>query len=231
MTRSDPILEGYLEQVSWKIMGHYPESIRTLIRGRSGVYALYRGERLYYVGLATNLMGRLSGHLRDRHKGLWDTFSVFLTARSEQSHIRELEALLLRIVSPKGNRVSGRLRQATNLYPALATAMSLRDERLRAALLGGTVAKRLRRRQATAGTKGAAALRGLAGKRLALRGTNRDTTHTAALRVDGQVSYGGALYTSPTAAARAAVGRAVNGWWFWHYKRDGEWVQLRELRR
>jgi type I restriction-modification system DNA methylase subunit len=34
---------------------------------RHGVYALYRGNRLYYVGLASNLRSRLNTHLRDRH--------------------------------------------------------------------------------------------------------------------------------------------------------------------
>lgn len=81
-------------------MEQYPAVIQTLIRGKSGVYALYNGDRLYYVGLASNLMGRLKGHVRDRHEGLWNRFSVYLTAHSEQSHIRELDALLLRITKP-----------------------------------------------------------------------------------------------------------------------------------
>lgn len=230
MPQSSPILEGFLEQVSWKIMNDYPETIRGMIRGRSGVYALYRGERLYYVGLATNLMGRINGHLRDRHKGLWDRFSVYLTARTEQSHIRELEALLLRIVNPKGNRVLGRLRQTRNLYPELAKTMAQRDAHRRAALLGGAVARRLRRRQAAKGKKGAAALKGIAGRRIALRGLHKGVTHRATLRVDGQVRYDGKLYGSVSAAARAAVGRHTNGWHFWRYKHNGEWRRLNQLR-
>ena len=41
-----------------------------MIKRRAGVYALYRKqEKLYYVGLASNLMGRSKAHLRDRHTG------------------------------------------------------------------------------------------------------------------------------------------------------------------
>jgi predicted GIY-YIG superfamily endonuclease len=40
----------------------YSGSIGALIKGHAGIYALYKGERLYYVGLATNLMGRVKQH-------------------------------------------------------------------------------------------------------------------------------------------------------------------------
>jgi hypothetical protein len=65
----------------------------------------------------------------------------------------------------------------------------------------------------------------------ATQGEHKETTHRATLRLDGQVRYGDALYASPSAAARAAVGRNMNGWWFWHFRHKGEWVRLRELRR
>lgn len=55
--------------------------------------------------------------------------------------------------------------------------------------------------------------------------------YMASLRKDGHISYKGKLYESPTAAARAVVGRAANGWSFWHYKSGAEWVRLQEMRR
>lgn len=232
MARTKEILEGYLEQVRGDIMDDYRDAIRAIIRGRSGIYALYRRDKLYYVGLATNLMGRVNGHLRDRHKGLWDKFSVYLTARSDQPHVRELEALLLRILVPKGNRVSGRLKHATNFAKALNYGMSGRDAQRRADLLGGAVANRLKRKQLTSGKKGAAALKGIAGKRIALRATYKGFVYSAALRTDGQVRYGGVLYETPSAAARVAVGgRRVNGWTFWRFRQRGEWVHLKALRK
>jgi hypothetical protein len=230
MPSSNAILEGYLEQVSWRIMEQYPDIIRAMIRRRSGVYALYRRDKLYYVGLATNLMGRINGHLRDRHKGLWDRFSVYLTSQSDQQHVRELEALLLRILLPKGNRVSGRLRHAVNVSRALHAAMSDRDAQRRANLLGAAVAKRLRRRKLSMAEKPVITLAGIVSRRTTLKATYKGIEYRASLRVDGQVRYAHKLYESPTAAARSIVGRNVNGWSFWRYRKNGEWLRLRELR-
>ena len=227
MARSSGLLIQYLENVSWRVMEAYPDLVKGLIRRRSGVYALYRKDKLYYVGLAGNLMGRLKGHLRDRHKGLWDRFSVYLTSDAE--HIRELEALLIRIVAPKGNRVRGRFGRAADLYRLLNRAMSDADSKRRAHLLGGVAELRLRRRLTRAST-GVKALKGLASQRIQLRGAHKGTIHKASLLPSGQLRYRKKLYTSPTAAARAAVGRTVNGWWFWRYKDRGRWKRLRELR-
>jgi hypothetical protein len=240
MPRSDRILEQYLEGISWEAMDQYPDVIKLLIRRRSGVYALYDGEQLYYVGLASNLMGRLKTHLKDRHRGLWDRFSVYLTARTEQSHIRELEALLLRIVSPAGNKVAGRLRAAKNLYPSLHASMSLRDAERRAGLLGGVAAKRLQRKLIRAATRPAKVSQrqkgdaypaaGIASVRLPLQGTYKGTTYSATLRRDGQIRLDGILYPSPTAAATMAIGRRMNGWWFWKARKGSDWTRLKELR-
>ena len=56
----------HLERVAGAAPDEFPEALREFIRGRNGVYALYNGDRLYYVGLASNMRSRLRGHLRDR---------------------------------------------------------------------------------------------------------------------------------------------------------------------
>src|ERR1044072_7444597 len=81
--------------------------------GRHGVYALYKGDRLYYVGLATNLRGRLATHMRNQHGQAWDRFSVYLTIGDRS--LRELEALLLRIVKPRGNNQTGKFAKSEDL--------------------------------------------------------------------------------------------------------------------
>jgi hypothetical protein len=182
------------------------------------------------VGLATNLMGRRKQHLNDQHERRWDRFSVYLTARSDAPHIRELEALLLRIVKPKGNRVKGRLRQAANLYAELSDHMKVEDEHRRALRLGGVARKRLQRRTSNAG-KGAKALDRVVTRSARLVGTHRSTEYRALLRADWQLRVDGTLYESPTAAARSCVGRSVNGWTFWKVRVKGEWVPLNALRR
>jgi len=111
------LVTEHLENISWRVLEDYPQVVSDMIKRRAGVYALYKGEKLYYVGLASNLMGRLKTHLKDRHRGAWNRFSVYLTLRDE--HIKELESLLLRIVNPEGNKQRGSFVKSHNLYPSL----------------------------------------------------------------------------------------------------------------
>jgi hypothetical protein len=67
---------------------------------------LYRKNRLYYVGLASNIRSRLNSQLRDR-------FRIYLTVGDE--HLRELESLVMRISSPKGNRQKGKFSRSEDL--------------------------------------------------------------------------------------------------------------------
>jgi len=54
----------HLENISRTAIKRYPEIITDYVRRRSRVYALYKGEELYYVGLARNLRSRLHGILK-----------------------------------------------------------------------------------------------------------------------------------------------------------------------
>jgi len=96
----------HLEGISRAAIKRYPDIITEFARRKSGVYALYKDNLLYYVGLAKNLRSRLHGHLRDRHADAWDRFNVYLTQGDE--HLKELESLVLRIASPMGNRLTGK---------------------------------------------------------------------------------------------------------------------------
>jgi hypothetical protein len=227
--RDRQLVLQHLELVSWRVLEERSEIVQALIRRRHGVYALYRKDKLYYVGLATNLMGRLQTHLKDRHHGVWDRFSVYLTAHDD--HIKEMESLILRITAPVGNKQSGKFSASENLLLVLNRAMSEADADLRARLLGGTVARR-RRRAKTRRTKGTLALAGVVDRRLPLRARYKDKEFRATLRTDGQLSFSRQMYESPTGAARAAVGRAINGWTFWTFRNaKREWVPLAQLRK
>ena len=50
----------YLENISRKMLEEHLSVIRSIVGRRSGVYALYRRDKLYYVGLASSLLGRLT---------------------------------------------------------------------------------------------------------------------------------------------------------------------------
>ncbi len=211
------------------MLEEYPEAVRELIRRRAGVYALYRGRKLYYVGLASNLMGRIKNHLRDRHHGSWDRFSVYLTQHHE--HMKELESLLLRIVKPAGNSQSGRFARSQSLLSSLNRRMTEIDADRRARLLGGNVARRRARARASR-ARGPQALAGISDRRIPLRGTRGGKRFRASLLRNGTIRYRSRVFRSPSAAARAAVRGPVNGWSFWLYQDDrGAWVPLKSLRR
>jgi len=68
------IVSAHLENVSGTVLERYPKVIRELKQGRSGIYALYKGDKIYYIGLASSLRGRVKMHLKDRHTRKWNRF-------------------------------------------------------------------------------------------------------------------------------------------------------------
>ena len=118
------LVVGYLERVSGSVFDKYSEEITQLVGNRHGIYALYRNKNLYYVGLARNLKGRVKHHLRDRHAGRWNRFSMYLV-HSEHC-LRDLEALAIRIAYPEGNKTRGKFGGAPDLRKSLQEQLKRR---------------------------------------------------------------------------------------------------------
>ena len=230
MARNPQLVCQQLENISSVVLEDYQDVIRRYIRGRNGIYALYKHEKLYYVGLATNLRGRLTQHLKDRHRGLWDRFSVYLTIGDD--HIREMESLLLRIMRPSGNKQVGKFVQCESLNRKLARDIKTLHRKQLASILSDE-------RSAVAGHDSAddqpvlspyvGSIRGNK-----LRGRRKGTFASAHVRADGSIVVRGApgrKFNSPSLAARHILGFNANGWDFWQYERSpGEWVRLTHLR-
>src|SRR4030043_2310873 len=106
MSKRAPLVCQHLENISREALEKYQDIVRRYVRRRQGVYALYRRNKIYYIGLASNLRSRLAHHLRDHHKESWDRFSVYLTIGD--SHLKELESLILRVVKPPANKQKGK---------------------------------------------------------------------------------------------------------------------------
>lgn len=128
------LVVGYLERISSSAFSDFPRQLTTLIGDQHGVYALYKGDRLYYVGLASNLRSRIKHHLRDRHSGKWSSFSLYLVRRA--GHLHELESLMVRIADPRGNKSVGRLRHAADLKSELQSRVKAAQARQMDELLG-----------------------------------------------------------------------------------------------
>jgi hypothetical protein len=235
MRKKKAALVSYLEGISRAALAEYQQFFRERAGQRNGVYALYRKKKLYYVGLARNLSGRLKQHLNDRHGESWDRFSLYLTIGED--HIRELESLVLRIVRPSGNKQIGKFSKAENLRRRFAK-MARQDARERLARVLGndaTVAdKALRNETKRPGARSAVLARYMEGRPIRLRGAHRGKTFRAYVRRDGVVVFAKKRFTSLSMAAAHALPtrRAINGWWFWKYERaPGDWVRLKELRK
>lgn len=225
--KREQLVTQHLENLSRRALEEYQDVIREFVRRRHGIYALYRKDRLYYVGLASNLGGRLKTHLRDRHGDAWDRFSVYLTVNT--AHMRELEALILRTIKASGNRQKGKFLRSEDLKRAFRRKVTEKIKRVVDEMVG-----RLRVSSNDGERRDGGAPQRLARHAPApLRATYKGREFRARLRRDGSIRWNGDVFESPSAAAMAVVRRrGVNGWWFWTIERSpGLWVRLRELKR
>lgn len=231
------IIQGYLEKVGSGVFERYQDAITRLITGKQGVYALYRRHKLHYVGLASDLRGRIRHHLRDRHRGKWDRFSLYVIRKED--HTREVEALLVRIAEPRGNTQRGQLKRSNNLLPKLKQQVKREQEEERENLFEQHEKRmtkgRTDRTQAKSGTgrKEDKPLKGLLRDWQRIYASYKGRDYKAKVLSSGSIKFNGKLYSSPSGAANAIIERgAVNGWCFWKYKNDkGEMVALADLRK
>ncbi|MBK9275284.1 MAG: DUF2924 domain-containing protein [Flavobacteriales bacterium] len=238
MGRSSPhLVQEHLELISGEVFEEFGAVITGLVGGRNGIYALYDGDRLYYVGLATDLKTRLKAHLRDRHKDLWDRFSVYVT--NGDAHMKELESLMLRVIQPQGNRVKGRLHGSQDQRGELERRIKHAQQALLHGIIGKATAssagrpsrpaaKRVRPAAKNSRTDG---LRGHGATGVVfLRAQHKGRTYKATLHTNGQVKVGGTLYPSLSAAGQAVTKRSTNGRTFWRVRTaDGTWVSIGSL--
>jgi hypothetical protein len=234
MSRKTPLVCQHLENVSRQVLEEYQDIIRHYIRHRQGIYALFRRGKLYYVGLAKDLRWRLTTHMKDKHGGSWDRFSVYLTIGD--THMKELESLLLRIVKPRGNQQGGNFCKSENLKRRLKRDIKTRDAARLNGLFESAVEADSRgskgRRPAKAGGR-APVLAEYVSRPIRLRAYYKGRLIKAHIRRDGVVVFGGKRFTSPSLAGAAAQRRRTcNGWTFWQCERaPGDWVLLDELRK
>ncbi len=223
------LVDAHLERIPADVFVKFQQAIKGLASKQHGVYALYKGEKLYYVGLAKNLKSRVQQHLKDQHRSKWDTFSLYLVKHVE--HLRELETLVIHIAQPKGNTKSGRFAKSKNLNPRLKQS-ALETVKF---MFGGASAKRQKAKKswASKGKKSKApSLRGLLPAGTVIKSFMRNDTLEARVDGEGRVLLNGKIFNSPSMAVISVTKSARNGWRFWRYQdRDGKWVLLDELRK
>jgi hypothetical protein len=159
---------------------------------------------------------------------MWDHFSIYLTIKDQ--HLREIEALLLRIGKPPGAKQSGKLAQSKDMKRQIMRAIRNKNRRETSSLFGTFVAED----DAPARTpaRGETELARLFPTGVRLKATNKGKTFRAIVKRDGRVRFNGKFYGSLSLAAKAAIKRSTNGWWFWQIERaKGTWVRLTKIRK
>jgi predicted GIY-YIG superfamily endonuclease len=229
MSKRMPLVSQHLENIAREALEKYENIVRRYVRRRQGVYALYRRNKLYYIGLASNLRSRLAHHLRDHHKESWDRFSVYLTIGD--SHLKELESLILRVVKPKGNKQKGKFLKSEDIRRRFARDIRLRHHNELLSLLGKEKVSGVEEGKLANGKQ--AALANYIEGPIKLQARYKGKIIKAHVRRNGSIKFKGKVYWSPSlAAARACKRRTCNGWTFWQYERaPGDWVRLNELRK
>jgi len=108
-TTKGALIKGMTKQLPSTILANpvFKKGLRKVMKGYSGIYALYRKDRIYYVGLTTNLFGRISWHLKDKHAEKWDSFVIFRIKRI--NYLKDIETLITHLVKLPGNKVKGKV--------------------------------------------------------------------------------------------------------------------------
>ena len=231
--KSRPIVIGHLEKVSRGIFGKYQKQITGMIKNYYGVYALYRRNNLYYIGLAANLKNRIKTHLKDKHGTSWSHFSLYIFQKD--NHIRELEALLLRIAYPEGNKQRGKLKGSKDLKPVLKQQVKKQQSIELDDLFKGhkSAQKKRKPRKTSSSKKTDRPLKGLFPGGKVIYATHKGKDYKAWVLPNGGIRYNGQIYASPSAAGKAIITKgAVNGWNFWKSKdKSGQLVRIANLRK
>ena len=222
------ILTQKLEGISKKIFERHKKKVIHYIGNKPGVYALYDEKELYYVGRASDLAKRVNHHLKDRHSALWTHFSVYFTKKVQYAN--DIEAVIISIAQPKGNKVKPKLGKETRLKDIIRKAIKeSHQEELKELGFEG------KRRVDSKKKNKRPNLKNYFEKKQSLMKSYKGKIYRATMLKSGKIKYKNKLYNTPTSAAKAIVRRkslnsAINGWEFWFIKdSESNWVKLSDL--
>lgn len=100
----------------------FRKQLKEIMRGYAGIYALYKKNKLYYVGLASNLFWRIHWHQRDRHAQKWDSFVIFRIKRV--GYLKDIETIVLHLIDTPGNQVKGKVPRDADIHRIIKRVVS-----------------------------------------------------------------------------------------------------------
>src|SRR5262249_22319182 len=121
---SEPLVAAHINGVFVGAIQSHLKTFREFIGHRKcGIYVLRSDGDIYYVGLASSLRSRLAQHLKDHHQGKWNQFDLYILRRGKAKYLRELEALLIRVAKPTGNRTEPKFVKHNNITKKFERAL------------------------------------------------------------------------------------------------------------
>ena len=207
------IITKSLEKIPSKALEEFSFLLNDLIGKEQGIYALYRGDILYYTGKSIDLQRRLIQHLDDRHKKKWDSFSLFVV--KDKRHIADLESLLIKIHKPKGNTLKPKIKAKNLLKDYKNLIVNFHKEELEKMLGEENFCKNSHKNK----------------KIISIIANYKGTQYNAKYNYsDHSVCYNKKTYSSPSAAGRAVTGKPNDGLLFWKIKnKKGQLTPLKKV--
>ena len=117
------LIKGSLEKIPSSVMEDesFRKKLREIMKEWSGIYVLYKDDKICYIGKAKSGFWRLWSHYkRGKHKDKWDKFSIF---RFRTKNLTAIETLLLHISKPKWNKSIPRIPKDMELTRILRKEM------------------------------------------------------------------------------------------------------------
>lgn len=119
-----PLVAAHISGAKVAIIEQHLKCFREFIGQRKcGIYVLRTDGEIYYVGLASSLRSRIADHLKDHHQGKWNQFDLYILRKGKAKYLRELEALLIRVAKPDGNKNEPKFRKHNNITKEFEKAL------------------------------------------------------------------------------------------------------------
>lgn len=106
------------------------KELKSVLKKRMGIYALYKKDKVVRVGLGTEIFNRVKGHSENK-KLDWDEVSLFLIKKEYIGFLRDLETAVVRIAKPKYNKQKGRIGDDWYLERILNKSVKQKQKKLR----------------------------------------------------------------------------------------------------
>ena len=125
------LIQYSLDNIKRDYFNVIKRELKNVLKKRSGIYALYKGDKVVRVGQGTDIYWRMKGHSKSG-KLKWDRASLFIINSKRIENLRDLETAVVRIAKPKYNKVKGRIGNEWYLGRMLKKSVKEKKKKLRA---------------------------------------------------------------------------------------------------